>query len=106
MARRLASLVALLAALATLAGCGGYGDAADLSADQERARIQLIERHGDLDDRDLARLCPGLYPSDFLTDPDAWPAGERRDDERDATFSAQDRAEAKAAGCDVRPADG
>lgn len=105
MARRFAPLAALLAALA-LAGCGDLGDAADLSADQERARIQFIEAHADLDDRDLARLCPGLYPRDFLTDSDTWRAGERRDDERDATFTARDRAEAKAAGCDVRPADG
>jgi hypothetical protein len=101
MARRLAPLVALLAALA-LAGCE-YGTAADLSASQESARIAFIEDHADLSDRDLARLCPGLYPSDFLTDHDEWPAGELRDGETDARFTAEDRAEARAAGCDVRP---
>jgi hypothetical protein len=101
MARRLAPLAALLVAL-VVAGCS-YGTAADLSAEQERARIAFIESHGDLSDRDLARLCPGLYPSDFLTDPDEWPAGERRSGERDAVFTAEDRAEAQAAGCDVRP---
>jgi len=101
MVRRLASLAPLLAALA-IGGCS-YGTAADLTAAQETARTQFIEDHGDLSDRDLARLCPGLYPSDFLTDEDEWPAGERRDGDRDATFTAQDRAEARAAGCDVRP---
>lgn len=101
MLRRFASLAALLAAL-TVAGCE-YGTAATLSAEQERARIQFIEGHGDLSDRDFARLCPGLYPRDFLTDPDAWPAGERRDGDRDARFTAEDRAQAAAAGCEVRP---
>jgi hypothetical protein len=101
MARRFAPLLALLAAL-VIGGCS-YGESADLTAAQKEARIQFIEDHGDLRDRDLARLCPGLYPRDFLTDPDEWPGGERRDDERDATFTARDRAEARAAGCDVRP---
>ncbi len=101
MARRFAALVALLAALA-VGGCA-YGTAADLTAEQERARIAFIESHGDLSDRDLARLCPGLYPRDFLTDPDEWPAGELRDGERDARFTDEDRAEASAAACDVRP---
>ena len=101
MVRRFAPLAALLLALA-VGGCE-YGTAADLTTAQERARIAFIESHGDLSDRDLARLCPGLYPSDFLTDPDEWPAGELRDDERDVRFSAEDRAEAQAAGCDVRP---
>lgn len=106
MARRLARLapLALLAALA-IGGCS-YGTPADLTAEQERARIAFIEDHGDLSDRDLARLCPGLYPRDFLTDHDAWPAGERRRGEADASFTAADRAQAAAAGCDVRPADG
>lgn len=101
MARRCAPLLALLAALA-VAGCE-YGTAADLTVAQERARIAFIEDHADLSDRDLARLCPALYPRDFLSDPDEWPAGERRADERDATFTAEDRAQARAAGCDVWP---
>jgi len=101
MTRRAATILALLAALA-VAGCE-YGASADLTPQQESARTQFIEDHGDLSDRDLARLCPGLYPSDFLTDPDEWPAGELRDGETDARFSAEDRAEAQAAGCDVRP---
>ena len=101
MARRFAPLLALIAALA-VAGCE-YGAAADLSAEQERARVAFIEEHGDLSDRDLARLCPALYPRDFLSDPDEWPVGELREGERDAAFTAADRAEARAAGCDVWP---
>lgn len=101
MARRIATLLALLTALAA-AGCG-YGDAADLTAAQEQARVAFIEDHADLTDRDLARLCPGLYPRDFLTDHDQWPAGELRDGDRPARFDAQDRADASAAACDVRP---
>ena len=42
------------------------------------ARVAFIEDHGDYNDRDLARLCPGLYPRDFLTNDDDWPAGEAR----------------------------
>ena len=101
MTRRAATILALLALLA-VGGCA-YGTPAELTAQQERARIEFIEDHGDLDDRDLARLCPGLYPSDFLTDHDEWPAGELRDGETDARFTAEDRAEAQDAGCDVRP---
>ncbi|HMJ01662.1 MAG TPA: hypothetical protein VK506_01900 [Conexibacter sp.] len=101
MARRFAPLLAFLAALA-VGGCE-YGTAADLSAAQERARVAFIEAHDDLSDRDLARLCPGLYPRDFLTDHDEWPAGELRDGESDARFTAEDRAAAEAASCDVRP---
>lgn len=102
MVRRLASLAALLVAL-VVAGCE-YGTAAPLTAQQEQERQAFIESHGDLSDRDLARLCPGLYPRDFLTDHDEWPAGELRDGETDARFTAADRAQARAAGCDVRPA--
>lgn len=101
MARRFAPLLALLVALA-VTGCE-YGTAATLSAEQERARIAFIEDHADLSDRDLARLCPGLYPRDFLTDHDEWPAGELRNGETDARFTAADREQAAAAGCDVRP---
>ncbi len=101
MTRRAATILALLAALA-VGGCA-YGTSAELTAQQERARLQFIEDHGDLSDRDLARLCPGLYPSDFLTDHDEWPAGELRRGDTEARFTAADRAAAQAAGCDVRP---
>jgi hypothetical protein len=99
MARRV-SLLALLAALA-IGGCT-YGQPADISSDQEQARIQFIEDHPDFDDHELARLCPGLYPSDFLTSDD-FPDEDK--DHRDPPVTAQDRAQARAAGCDVPSAD-
>ncbi len=97
MARR----VLPLALLATIAhgGCG-YGTAARLSSDQEQARVQFIKSHGDFDDHELARLCPGLYPSDFNTNDDA---GYPKQDSgrKHPTVTAADRAQAAAAGCDV-----
>jgi hypothetical protein len=104
MARRFAPL-ALIAALA-VAGCS-YGTAARLTPAQDRARIQFIEDHGDYSDRDLAQLCPGMYPRDFLTDHDKWSAGERRSGDMSAsaiaTARAKDAAAVRAAGCDVHP---
>ena len=64
MARRFAPL-ALLAVLA-LGGCA-YGTAARLTPAQEQARVAFIKAHKDFSDRDMAKLCPGLYPADFLT---------------------------------------
>jgi hypothetical protein len=105
MARRFASLVALAAALA-IGGCA-YGTEARLTPAQERARVELIEDHGDYTDRDLARLCPGLYPRDFLTNEDDWPTGEaRRGDLSARAIDAARTSEAaavRAAGCDVYP---
>jgi len=105
MARRFAPLVALLAAL-VVGGCA-YGTEARLTPAQERARIAFVKAHDDYSDRDLARLCPGLYPRDFLTNHDDWPAGERRSG--DLTRRQVDAARARqaaairAAGCDVFP---
>jgi hypothetical protein len=105
MPRRPALILALLALLA-VGGCG-YGTAARLTPAQESARVQFIEDHASYDDRDLARLCPGLYPRDFLTDKDKWPAGEARSDDLSArTIDAARTREAaaiRAAGCDVFP---
>lgn len=105
MARRFAPLVALLAAL--IAGGCSYGSEARLTPEQESARVQFIEAHDDYSDRDLARLCPGLYPRDFLTNEDDWPAGESRSDDLSARAIAAARtreaAAVRAAGCDVYP---
>jgi hypothetical protein len=105
MARRFAPLVALLAAL-VVGGCA-YGTKARLTSAQETARVAFIEDHGDFSDRDLARLCPGLYPRDFLTNEDDWPAGKSRSGdmsvrEIDAARTS-DAAAIEAAGCDVYP---
>lgn len=96
MARRV-SLLALLAALA-IGGCT-YGQPADLSADQKQARIELLESVGAFDDHELARLCPGLYPRDFLTNEDDYPEEDR--DHRDPPVTDELRAQVSAAGCDV-----
>ncbi|HEU4703972.1 MAG TPA: hypothetical protein VFS37_15935 [Conexibacter sp.] len=105
MARRFASLAALLAAL-VVGGCA-YGTAARLTAEQEQARIAFIEAHDDYNDRELARLCPGLYPRDFLTDEKEWPAGEARSGDMTARQIAAARtreaAQIRAAACDVFP---
>lgn len=105
MARRFAPLAALLVAL-VVGGCA-YGTAARLTPQQESARIAFIKAHGDYSDRDLARLCPGLYPRDFLTNHDDWPAGEARSDDMSARAIAAARArqaaDIRAAGCDVYP---
>jgi hypothetical protein len=105
MARRFAPLVALIAAL-VVGGCA-YGTEARLTSAQETARTAFIEDHGDYSDRDLARLCPGLYPRDFLTNKDDWPAGESRSGDLStraiAAARTRDAAAIKAAGCDVYP---
>jgi hypothetical protein len=105
MARRAAFILASLTLFA-LGGCA-YGTAARLTSAQERARVAFIEDHGDFSDRDLARLCPGLYPRDFLTNEDDWPAGEARSGDLSAraieVARTREAAELRAAGCDVFP---
>ena len=100
MARRL-PLLALLMALA-VGGCA-YGTPAKLTAAQEQARIAFLKSHGKFDDHDLAQLCPGMYPADFLTNTKKWPAGKPRSNHTAPKVTAADRAAAKAAGCDIRP---
>ncbi len=105
MARRVAPLVALLVAIA-LGGCE-YGTEARLTPEQKRARVAFIKAHDDYSDRDLARLCPGLYPRDFLTDEDEWPAGEARRGDRTSrqieAARARQAAGIRAAACDLYP---
>jgi hypothetical protein len=105
MVRRIAVLLALGAAF-VVAGCA-YGTPATLTADQEHARTAFIEDHGDFSDRDLARLCPGMYPRDFLTNDDDWPAGKSRSGDMTArqidAARTKDAAAVRAAGCDVFP---
>lgn len=103
MARKFAPLLLVLVALG---GCA-YGTAARLTPAQERARIQLVTSHKHYSDRDLARLCPGLYPTNFLTDGKKWPAGKASKGDLSARAIAAARtreaAAVRAAGCDVRP---
>jgi hypothetical protein len=105
MTRRFAPVAALLAAV-LVGGCA-YGTEARLTPEQQRARVAFIDAHDDYSDRDLARLCPGLYPRDFLTDEDEWPAGEARRDDRTSrqieAVRARQAAAIRAAACDVFP---
>jgi hypothetical protein len=96
-----AAVATALTIAAALAGCG-YGTPAKLTPAQEQARIRLIEANENLTDRQLARLCPGLYPRDFLTNTDKYPLTKRDKEKQQPKVTAADRAQAKAAGCDVR----
>lgn len=96
MARRLLPL-ALLVTLA-VGGCT-YGEKAAISPSQEQARVEFLKDHGDFNDHGLARLCPGLYPRDFLTNEDDYP--KERKDHRNPAVTQADRDQATAAGCDV-----
>lgn len=96
MARRALPLVLL--ALLAVGGCG-YGKQADITPAQEQARVQLLRDSGDFNDHELARICPGLYPTDFLTDEDKYPKEAK--DHRTPPVTQAIRAQARAAGCDV-----
>jgi hypothetical protein len=98
---RSSAVAAALVAAAVLGGCG-YGTPAKLSSAQEQARIRLIEAHAGLTDRQLARICPGLYPRDFLTNTKKYRLTSRDKAKQQPKVTASDRAQAKAAGCDVR----
>lgn len=110
MARRFAPLAPLaplaLVAVLALGGCA-YGTAARLTPAQERARVAFIQSHKSYSDRDLAKLCPGLYPRDFLTNSKKWPAGKAASGDKSASAIAAARtreaAAIGAAGCDVYP---
>jgi hypothetical protein len=105
MARRFAPLVALTTAL-LVGGCA-YGTAAKLTPAQQQARTAFIGAHDDYSDRDLARLCPSLYPRDFLTNHDDWPAGEARSGDLSTraidAARVREAADVRAAACDVYP---
>jgi hypothetical protein len=92
--RRVAVVPLLLAA--AVAGCGG-------TASPEQARhADFLKRYGDLTDTELARLCPSLYPRDFLTRPKDYDKyGFSKPKKGDPRFkpTARDKAAARAAGC-------
>ena len=102
-ARRLLALPALLVVALAAGGCGDEGDKAKLTAAQQQARLTFVESHGDFSDRELAKLCPGLYPKDYLTNTDKYPIPRGEKDRTPPKVTADDRADAQAAGCDVRP---
>jgi hypothetical protein len=105
MTRRRALPLAVLAT-ALAAGLGGcaYGTPAKLTAAQQDARVRFVKDHASLTDHQLARLCPGLYPRSFLTNRKKYPLAKEDKAAKQPRASAADRAQAKAAGCAVRPA--
>jgi len=101
---RARTVVALLAA-ALLAGCGtepgalpGGGSSASLTVGQKAARAQLLKANRGLNDRELAKLCPALYPRDFET-AKKYKDIRSKQKLKKTTFSAADRALAERAGC-------
>ncbi len=87
---RRALLPLLIALAAAAAGCGGTPPA------QARSTVKFISDHAALPDAKLARLCPSLYPSDFLRRRKHY-----RYDEKDLKYtpSEKEKAAAQAAGC-------
>lgn len=95
--------MAVLAAL--LAGCGTQPGnlpngsvSTALTAAQRTARLQLVKENGGLNDRELAKLCPALYPTDLET---AKKYKDIRDKQklRKTTFPAEAKRLAARAGC-------
>jgi hypothetical protein len=91
---------AALAATVALGGCA-YGTPAKITSAQQQARVTFLNEHRDFSDRQLARLCPGLYPADFLKDTKKYPLAKKQKGEQAVTVTAADRAQAAAAGCGV-----
>lgn len=88
----------LLLATVAIGGCG-YGTRADVSEEQVQARKELIRAAGGFDNHEFARLCPGLFPRDFLTNEDRY---RREDpDHRTPPVTAELRSLVARAGCDV-----
>lgn len=68
--RRLTATLVLVAAVAS--GCGpdpGPTKGGEPSAAEKEARLQLVRANSDMNDLELAHLCPALYPADILKDP-------------------------------------
>ncbi|HYV17299.1 MAG TPA: hypothetical protein VE972_14895 [Conexibacter sp.] len=98
----LAACAAAAVLAATVAGCD-YGSPATITPQQQQARIAFLDAHADFSDRELAQLCPGLYPTDFLTNTSKYREAKRDGKRKAPKVTATDRAQAHAAGCDVRP---
>jgi hypothetical protein len=86
----------------TVAGCS-YGTPAAITPQQQQARIAFLNTHVDFSDRELAQLCPGLYPTDFLTNTSKYREAKPDKNRKAPKVTAADRAQAQAAGCDERP---
>ena len=85
--------------VALLAGCGGT------PSPEQAERAAFLEKYDALNDRDLARLCPSLYPRDFLTRPkryDKYGYTKPAEDAKPFRPTAAQRRDASGAGCTSR----
>lgn len=96
MARRTLLLAPLAAVL--IGGCT-YGAPTNVTHQQESARVAFIKSHAKYSDRDLAQLCPALYPPDFLTNSKKYPESKQSKGHKTPTVTQADREQAQAAGC-------
>jgi hypothetical protein len=88
--RRPVALIAVALAALPLAGCGGT------SSPAQQKRVDFLNRYAELDDQELARLCPSLFPTDYLERPKHYHYTRNK-----KTFqpTARQRADARTAGC-------
>jgi hypothetical protein len=90
--RRFLLLAPLL--LVLLGGCGGTQTA------EQKARKEFLFKYPKLDDQQLAKLCPHLYPSDFLNPSRAKHYHYTKDKAKKFVFTAAQQADAaKTPGC-------
>src|SRR5215211_1110133 len=89
-----------LVLVAALAGCGAKVERPmgqqPVSPELRAKRISFLKDYGGFSDQQLARLCPALYPKDFLANPKKY--GLKKGD-KTRGFSAKDRQRAATAGC-------
>jgi hypothetical protein len=71
-------------------GCGGTPNP------QQAARASFLDKEHKLKDDELARLCPSLYPADYLKDRKKYGYPENK---KPRPVGPQDQAAARAAGC-------
>jgi hypothetical protein len=100
--RRPVTLLAVAALALPLAACG-----ATPSAVQQR-RADFLMKYDTLDDQELARLCPALYPRDFLStsNPDGASKYKYKADKSPHVPTTAEKADAAAHGCGTSSADG
>lgn len=89
--RRAAILALILLPAAGLVACGSTPEDA-----ASQRHVDLIKGQPDLSNEELARLCPNLYPSDFLRDPGKY---NYKRDKTPVTFTSAQLAAARQAGC-------
>jgi hypothetical protein len=87
-------LLPILGLLVVLAGCGGTQTA------EQKARKEFLLHYPKLDDQQLAKLCPALYPTDFLNPDRAKHYHYTKDKSSKFVFTATEKSAAtRAPGC-------